>query len=459
MTCGAVICVAKARDGNRQGPAHGTEDHTLYIMESLQASMSASKLDEIEDRLDNEDAHVLVTRRKPLRFQLYARPDRLERLVELLEHNGCSRLASRDLQTRPAPRDGVLPDDFYATSNQPTYVFLKDEWRPVLELRMDGCIRLNGQTATCTLMRDIRACEMVVTGHNGVRTASFTAPDHGDDEFGFMTGTVSSERQAPVIIGQIASSMKQVRDSGGKIVFVPGPAVIHTGGVHGFCGLVERGYVHGMLSGNALAVHDIENALFGTSLGVDTQTAKGVHGGHRHHLEAINRVRSCGSIAGAVSAGVLNSGIMHTLVTHSVPFVLAGSIRDDGPLPDTEMDLIKAQRRYAEVAQGASMVVMIATMLHSIGVGNMIPARCRTICVDINHAVVSKLADRGSKQAVGVVTDAGLFLDRLDREVAALERHSPVAPLEGQSPGAAFARQYREKDSETHRAEIPPQTH
>ncbi|MDP2857999.1 MAG: TIGR00300 family protein [Bacillota bacterium] len=429
-------------------------------MESFEASISASKLDEIEDRLDREDAHILVTRRKPLRFQLYAKPDLLERLVEVLERSGCRRLASRDLETSPAPKHGVLPDDSYATSNQPTYVFLNGEWRPVLELRMDGCIRLDGQTATCTLMRDIRAGEMVVTGHSGVRTASFTAPDHGDDEFGFMTGTVSSERQAPVIIGQIASSMKQVRDSGGKIVFVPGPAVIHTGGVHGFCGLVEKGYVHGVLSGNALAVHDIENALFGTSLGVDTQTAKGVHGGHRHHLEAINRVRSCGSIVAAVDAGVLNSGIMHALVTHSVPFVLAGSIRDDGPLPDTEMDLIKAQRRYAEVARGASMVVMIATMLHSIGVGNMIPARCRTICVDINHAVVSKLADRGSKQAVGVVTDAGLFLDRLDREVAALERQSPtpVAALEQQSPSVTRALPYKEKDSETHQAEIPPQT-
>ena len=419
----------------------------MYISELFEATMSSGRLDEIEDRFDEEDAHIQVIRRRPLRFNLYASPDRLERLVRSLERDGCRRLASRELQTAPAAKDGVLPDDFYATSNQPTYVFSGGAWRPVLDLRMDGCIHVDREVARCTLMRNIRAGEQVVTGHAGIRLGKFTPPDHGDEEFGFMTSTVSSERQVPVIIRQIASSMREIRERRGKIVFVPGPAVIHTGGVHGLCGLVENGYVQGMLSGNALAVHDIENALFGTSLGVDTQTAKSVGGGHRHHLEAINRIRASGSIEGAVRAGVLNSGIMHALVTHSVPFVLAGSIRDDGPLPDTEMDLIKAQQRYAEIVRGASMVVMIATMLHSIGVGNMIPATCRTICVDINHAVVSKLADRGSTQATGVVTDAGLFLDSLDRETTALE---------GQALRAASAVFRQEKDSETYGAEIPP---
>jgi len=423
----------------------------LYIAELFEATMSSSRLDKIEDQLDEEDAHIQVIRRRPLRFNLFATPDRLEPLVGLLEQEGCKRLTSRDLHTDPAPKHGVLPDDFYATSNQSTYVFLESAWRPVLDLRMDGCIRLDGHVPRCTLMRNIRAGEQVVTGHSGVRLAAFAPPDHGDDEFGFMTSTVSSERQVPVIIQQIAWTMRDIRESDGKIVFVPGPAVIHTGGVHGFCGLIEKGYVQGMLSGNALAVHDIENALFGTSLGVDTQTAKGVHGGHRHHLEAINRIRASGSIEGAVRSGVLKSGIMHALVTNSVPFVLAGSIRDDGPLPDTEMDLIKAQQRYSEIVRGASMVVMIATMLHSIGVGNMIPATCRTICVDINHAVVSKLADRGSTQATGVVTDAGLFLDRLDREIDALEEER--AP---EATGASGRNFHQEQDSMTYRAEIPP---
>ncbi len=423
----------------------------MYISDLFEAAMSSSHLEEIEDRLDEEDAHIQVIRRRPLRFGVFAAPDRLERLAGLLEREGCKRLTSRELHTEPAPKDGVLPDDFYATSNQPTYVFFQGAWRPVLDLRMDGCIRFDGHVPRCTLMRNIHAGEQVVIGHSGVRLAAFAPPDHGDDEFGFMTSTVSSERQVPVIVRQIAWTMRDIREGDGKIIFVPGPAVIHTGGVHGFCGLIQKGYVQGMLSGNALAVHDIENALFGTSLGVDTQTAKGVQGGHRHHLEAINRIRAAGSIEGAVRSGVLKSGIMHALVTNSVPFVLAGSIRDDGPLPDTEMDLIEAQQRYSEIVRGASMVVMIATMLHSIGVGNMIPASCRTICVDINHAVVSKLADRGSTQATGVVTDAGLFLDRLDREIEVVEGE--------REPKATGTRNHvynREQDSAIYGTEIPP---
>jgi lysine-ketoglutarate reductase/saccharopine dehydrogenase-like protein (TIGR00300 family) len=189
-----------------------------------------------------------------------------------------------------------------------------------------------------------------------------------------------------------------------------------------FCGLIEKGYVSALLSGNALATHDIENALFGTSLGVNTSTAVAVPHGHRHHLVAINRIRYHGSIKNAVEAGELKSGIMYTLVKHHVPFVLAGSIRDDGPLPDTKMDLIEAQNEYAELVQGANMVIMISTMLHAIGTGNMIPATCKTICVDINPAVVSKLVDRGSTQAMGVVTDAGLFVEGLNRELDLLEQ-------------------------------------
>lgn len=282
---------------------------------------------------------------------------------------------------------------------------------------MDGVIIIEDDQATCTLMRNVKQGQQVVISSNGVRIAIEKVPSEREKEFAFMTSEVSSERQVPVLIRKIAKNMKNIRERGGKIVFVAGPGIVHTGGMQAFCDLIEKGYVQAVLSGNALAVHDIENFFFHTSLGVSTDTANPVPGGHVHHLRAINRIRLHGSIKGAVEAGALQSGIMYNLVKYNIPYCLAGSIRDDGPLPDTQMDLIRAQEEYAELVRGADMVIMIATMLHAIGTGNMIPSTTQTICVDINPAVVAKLADRGSTQTVGIVTDAGLFVEMLDREL------------------------------------------
>ncbi|MEB3117022.1 MAG: TIGR00300 family protein, partial [Limnothrix sp.] len=240
-------------------------------------------------------------------------------------------------------------------------------------------------------------------------------------EFTFMGSGVSSERRVELVVEQIAWELRQVRERRGKTVVVAGPVVIHTGGGEHLSRLIREGYVHALLGGNAIAVHDMEQALMGTSLGVDMKQGIAVRGGHRHHLKTINTIRRCGNIAKAVEQGVLTNGIMYECVKQDVPFVLAGSIRDDGPLPDTVTDMVEAQQAYAKLLEGADTIIMLSSMLHSIGVGNMTPAGVKLVCVDINPAVVTKLADRGSLESVGVVTDVGLFLSLLMRQLDKLE--------------------------------------
>jgi lysine-ketoglutarate reductase/saccharopine dehydrogenase-like protein (TIGR00300 family) len=277
---------------------------------------------------------------------------------------------------------------------------------------MDAVLIVEGDRVTCRTLRDIRKGDLVVCGMQGIRVQ----PDlqsRDKPTFGFMSNEVSSERRVETVVARVADMMRRVREGGGRIAFVAGPVVVHTGGTEYFCELIRLGYVQVVLSGNALAVHDIEVALSGTSLGIDLATGNPVEHGHRNHMRAINAVRRAGGIGPAVDSGVLTRGIMHACHVHGVRYILAGSIRDDGPLPETMMDLVSAQNAYAEALEGVEVVVMLSSMLHSIGVGNMIPSWVKVICVDINPAVVTKLADRGSTQTVGVVTDVGLFLHQL----------------------------------------------
>jgi lysine-ketoglutarate reductase/saccharopine dehydrogenase-like protein (TIGR00300 family) len=289
------------------------------------------------------------------------------------------------------------------------------------------------KAARCTLFRYLKAGDRVVTGSKGVRTVRKTesrdvrgAPP-AEHEFSFMGAGVSSERRVELSVDQISWEMHRIRERDGKIVVVPGPVVIHTGGGEHLAWLVKAGYVQALLGGNAVGVHDIEQALLGTSLGVDLKLGSSVEGGHRHHLRAINTIRGCGSIAKAVEQGVLTRGIFYECVRKGVPFSLAGSIRDDGPLPDTQMDLVRAQEDYARLLRGADLILMLSTMLHSIGVGNMTPAGVKLVCVDINPAVVTKLSDRGSVESVGVVTDVGLFLNLLAHRLRELEAEEKPA--------------------------------
>ena len=338
--------------------------------------------------------------------------DVLEELVAL----GCRLADDQDALTRPAERDGCVADDFYSTTNHKTLVRIDGVWTEVLKQRMDAVVVIEGPVATCRKLRDVRKGERIVCGVNGIRVnPEFQERDrHG---FAFMTNEISSERRVEVGVGRIAAMMQEIKASGGRIAVVAGPVVVHTGGGAYFQDLVRAGFVDVLLAGNALAVHDVEQAFFGTSLGVDLNTGKAIEGGHRHHMRAINTIARAGGLKQAVEQGVLTSGVMYEVIKHNVDYVLAGSIRDDGPLPDTIMDLRVAQDRYADSLQNVKLVLALSTMLHGIGVGNMLPSWVRMVCVDINPAVVTKLADRGSSQTIGIVTDVGLFLHRLAQKL------------------------------------------
>jgi lysine-ketoglutarate reductase/saccharopine dehydrogenase-like protein (TIGR00300 family) len=324
-----------------------------------------------------------------------------------------------DCQLETVTLPGVAPDDFYVTTIYPSEVRVNCQWIRVDNQRMDGAIVVDPTTATaqCKLLRDLQMGDRVVVGVEGIRTVRKSEPREQRQEFSFMGAGVSSERRVELVVEQIAWDLRRIREQGGKVIVVSGPVAIHTGGGEHLSRLIREGYVQALLGGNAIAVHDIEQALMGTSLGMDMKRGVSVRGGHRHHLKAINTIRRCGSIAKAVEQGVLTSGIFYECVKHNVPFSLAGSIRDDGPLPDTMMDLIEAQADYARHIQGADMILMLSSMLHSIGVGNMTPAGVKMVCVDINPAVVTKLSDRGSVESIGVVTDVGLFLSLMVQQL------------------------------------------
>jgi lysine-ketoglutarate reductase/saccharopine dehydrogenase-like protein (TIGR00300 family) len=336
----------------------------------------------------------------------------LENLLEKLSPYGCYVGGAPDALVRPADMDGSAPEDFYSTTNHRTEVRLDGHWVTVGEQRMDAAIVVEGGRAVCRKLRDVRHGDGVVCGMHGVRVMP-DVQSRDKPSFGFMSNEVSSERRVETAVARVAEMLRSTRARGGKIAFVAGPVVVHTGGTEYFCELVRLGYVDLLLSGNALAVHDIECALSGTSLGIDLHTGHAVEHGHRNHMRAINAICRAGGIAKAVEGGTLTSGIMYACHVHDVRYILAGSIRDDGPLPETMMDLVAAQDAYAGALAGVDVVVMLSSMLHSIGVGNMLPSWVKVVCVDINPAVVTKLSDRGSTQTVGIVTDVGLFLHQL----------------------------------------------
>ncbi|HTM04697.1 MAG TPA: TIGR00300 family protein [Vicinamibacterales bacterium] len=337
----------------------------------------------------------------------------LEDVLQQLTGFGCHPVGDRDALVKPAEKDRCVPDDFYSTTNHRTHVRIGGRWVEVDKQRMDAVIVVDDGRAECRKLRDVRSGEPVVCGHEGIRvTPEFKERDRLG--FAFMSNDVSSERRVEGSVARIAAMMQDVKKSGGRIAVVAGPVVVHTGGVEHFSELIRRGYVDVVLAGNALAVHDVEFALLGTSLGIDLQAGAAVEQGHRNHMAAINTINRAGSLRAAVEQGVLKSGVMYECIRNGVDFILAGSIRDDGPLPETEMNLVVAQERYAAMlADNVQLVLMLSSMLHSIGVGNMLPSWVRVVCVDINPAVVTKLSDRGSQQTVGVVTDVGLFLHRL----------------------------------------------
>ena len=340
----------------------------------------------------------------------------LNQLVEELMPLGCHPTPERDAELQLAKNDKVAPDNFYSTTNHRTLIRHGGKWLNVKYQRMDAVIVVSNGKPCCRKLRDVRRGDLIVCGISGIRVApEFRERDrHG---FAFMANDVSTERRVEVSVSKVIAMMQEVKNDNGRIAFVAGPVIIHSGGVDYLSNLIRSGYVDTLLAGNALAVHDIEHALFGTSLGIDLEAGNATEEGHQNHMRAINTINRTGGLRQAVEQGVVRSGIMYELITRGVKFVLAGSIRDDGPIPDTLMDLIQAQDEYAEALKDIKMVVMLSTMLHSIGVGNMLPSHVKVVCVDINPAVVTKLSDRGSSQTVGIVTDVGLFLHQLSTQL------------------------------------------
>lgn len=341
--------------------------------------------------------------------------EQLNGILEQLMDAGAELVSVNDVQTKPAPRDGALPPDFYSTTNLPTEVRISGEWVPVAGTEMDVAVIVDreARTARTIPMLFVREGDPIAVGHDGVRVHPIERSRGADLSFSFMNSEVSSEKPKKLAIHTIAREMREVKERGDRVVVVGGPAIIHTGAGPYLAALIRNGYVDALLGGNAIAVHDVEGALFGTSLGVNLETSTPVEEGHHHHMRAINTIRLAGSLRAAVEQGILTRGVMCEAVKRGIDVVLAGSIRDDGPLPDVITDVIAAQQRMREAVQGAGIVLMISTMLHSIATGNLLPAHVRTVAVDINPATVTKLADRGSWQAIGLVTDAELFLREL----------------------------------------------
>lgn len=340
----------------------------------------------------------------------------LDRVLEKIKEHGALPIESENetVELRPAPSGGVFPDDFYSTTNLPTAVQVNHKWIDVDLIEMDCGIKvdLEAMRAECVPIHRVHPGDLIVTGHRGVKIFPLERqiPRRA---FEFMVSAVSTEQPKDFLIREIADAMKYTRQTQGRILVVAGPGLVHTGAGRHLVELIECGYVQLLFAGNGLAVHDIESALYGTSLGVHLNNNLRASEGHQHHLRAINEVRKVGSIKNAVDQAILRSGIFYTCVKNHVDFVLAGSIRDDGPLPDVITDTLRAQEVMREKARGVSLTLMMATTLHAIATGNLLPATVKTVCVDINPAVVTKLSDRGTFQATGLVTDVEPFLRSL----------------------------------------------
>jgi lysine-ketoglutarate reductase/saccharopine dehydrogenase-like protein (TIGR00300 family) len=336
----------------------------------------------------------------------------LHLILESVYREGAQPVSVQQVILEPADNDMVMADNFYSTTNNATQIYYDGSWIDVEDMMMDKCIVVDTKkkTAACKMIRDIKKGDMMVVGEQGVKIIPQERPREGVDIFQFMSSNSSSERPTQQIARKVANDLYNIRKYGAKIIAVSGPVLIHSGAAESFSKLIRMGYVNGLLAGNALAVHDVENALMGTSLGMQVIDGTLAIRGHRNHMQAINEIFKAGSLKLMVEKGILKKGIMYECITNNIPFVLAGSVRDDGPIPDVLTDVVEAQREYKKVIKDTKMVLMLSTMLHSIAVGNMLPAKVKVIAVDISQPVVTKLLDRGTSQAVGIVTDVGAFL-------------------------------------------------
>jgi lysine-ketoglutarate reductase/saccharopine dehydrogenase-like protein (TIGR00300 family) len=393
------------------------EGHLIdsHVMENI-----FDKVVEHNGRFEVQQFRIGRTNSEPSYLRLKVEtPDEasLDRLLHELLTLGCGPVDSGDAGLAEVTRDKCAPEDFYSTSNHKTHVRLGQKWLEVENQRMDAMIVVHEGRAVCRRLRDLRQGDQIVVGLRGIRVIP-ESKERDRLSFAFMSNGISSERQVETAVRQTAALVRHAMEQKLKVLAVAGPVVVHTGGVAGLASLIRNGFVHSLLSGNALGVHDVEAALFGTSLGIRLSDGRQEEHGHRNHMRAINAIYHAGSVTKAVESGRLQTGVLYECVRAGVPFVLAGSLRDDGPLPDTITDMNAAQDAYAAELKGAGLVLCLGTMLHSIATGNMLPSWVKIVCVDINPAVATKVSDRGTGQAIGVVADVGLFLDILSKTLA-----------------------------------------
>ena len=339
----------------------------------------------------------------------------LNKMLEEIYRDGAIPVNLEIVQYQAAPDDKVLPNNFYSTTNNPTYVFIEHNWIEVENQMMDKVIMLDikNHRSVCKPIREIKKGDLIVIGETGIKVVPPERPREGIGVFQFMSSQSSIEKPTQTISKRIAEDIFKTKRQGGKVVVVAGPAVVHTGADTSLAKLIQDGYVDALLAGNALAVHDVEYSLFGTSLGLNLADGTLASRGHRNHIAAINEVFKAGSLEKMSQTGKLKSGIIYECIKHKVPYILAGSIRDDGPLPGVITDSVKAQLAYREVLKKVDVVIMVSTMLHSIAVGNLLPSTVKVIAVDITPSSVTKLLDRGSGQAIGLISDVGTFLPLL----------------------------------------------
>jgi lysine-ketoglutarate reductase/saccharopine dehydrogenase-like protein (TIGR00300 family) len=350
----------------------------------------------------------------------------LDDVLELLRAVGAEVIDEGDVATEPAPADGVLPDQFYATTNYATEVRVNGMWMPVANPEMDCAIVIDDGGALTVPPSDVKAGDSVIVGHAGVKV-SVPQRERRKAVFEFMASAVSSEKPRHALLGEIARELLAVLRSGKRVLMVGGPAIVHTGAGPYLEELIRDGYVTALYAGNALAVHDMESQFFGTSLGVNLEDAFPAEEGHVHHLRTVNRLRAVGGIRQAIDTGMLRAGVMYEAYQKNIPVVLCGSIRDDGPVPDVITDAIECQRAMRKFVPEIGMALMVCTLLHSIAVGNLLPATCKTVSVDINPASVTKLTDRGSHQTLGIVMDASSFLRELTLAIQTAEANALAA--------------------------------
>jgi lysine-ketoglutarate reductase/saccharopine dehydrogenase-like protein (TIGR00300 family) len=399
--------------------ATATVEVSGHIIDSL---ILAKILDTIVDGgADYQIVHIDVGRRQTdpshARIEITASDeDSLQALLTDLLPHGAHPVTERDAVLRPADTDGVFPRGFYATTNLPTSIKVDGHWLDAEPVEMDCGVVVTPDRASAvtTPMHRVHIGDLVVVGSAGVRVRPLEKPRGPTaglaDQFAFMTSEISSEKPKGLIVSRVAERISRIKAEGGKLLVVCGPAVIHTGAGPDLARMIREGWVDVLFAGNGFATHDIESALLGTSLGVSVAEGTASEGGHANHLRAINEVRRWGSIATGVDDGELGSGVLYECVRAAVPFVLAGSVRDDGPLPDVITDMVEAQDEMRRRIDGVRAALMLSSTLHAIATGNILPATVETFCVDINQAVVTKLADRGSHQVLGIVTDVGLFI-------------------------------------------------